>query len=138
MEILNRGNEPTFCSSGRSEVIDITLGSLRLLESIIGWEVSSAPSLTEYRHILFTLRGSVPVRLIRNPRGTNCGSFKEDPRDRLERGPGMDVKSEAGLGLAIYWVQQAIILAYENNCSLRAVKTGKKFWKWRAELESLK
>jgi len=51
LEILNRGNEPTFCSGGRSEVIDITLGSLRLLESIIGWEVSSEPSLSDHRHI---------------------------------------------------------------------------------------
>jgi hypothetical protein len=54
LEILNRGNEPTFCSGGRSDVIDITLGSLRLLESIIGWEVSSEPSLLDHRHILFT------------------------------------------------------------------------------------
>jgi hypothetical protein len=45
LEILNWGNEPTFCSGGRSEVIDITLGSLRLLESIISWEVSPEPSL---------------------------------------------------------------------------------------------
>ena len=91
LEILNRGNEPTFCSGGRSEVIDITLGSLRLLGSIIGWEVSSEPSLSDHRHILFTLRGSVPVRLIKNPWGTNWGSFKEDLRDRLQRGPEMDM-----------------------------------------------
>jgi hypothetical protein len=31
LEILNGGNEPTFCSVGRLQVIDITLGSLRLL-----------------------------------------------------------------------------------------------------------
>jgi len=43
LEILNQGNEPTFCSGGRLEVIDIILVSLRLLESIIGWEVSSEP-----------------------------------------------------------------------------------------------
>jgi hypothetical protein len=49
LEILNGGNEPTFCFGGRSEVIDITLGSLRLLESIIGWEVSSEPSLSDHR-----------------------------------------------------------------------------------------
>ena len=41
LEILNRGNEPTFCSGSRLEVNDITLGSLRLLENITGWEVSS-------------------------------------------------------------------------------------------------
>jgi hypothetical protein len=74
--ILNRRNEPTFCSKGRLEVIDITMGSLRLLESIIGWEVSSEPSLSDHIHILFTLQGSVPVHLIRNPRGTKWGSFR--------------------------------------------------------------
>jgi hypothetical protein len=36
LEILNWGNEPTFCSGGRLEVTDITLRSFRLLESIIG------------------------------------------------------------------------------------------------------
>jgi len=34
LEILNRGNEPTFCKGRRLEVTDITLGSLGLLESI--------------------------------------------------------------------------------------------------------
>ena len=81
LEILNRGIESTFCTGGRVEVSDITLGSLRLPESIIRWEVSSEPALSDHRHILFTLRGSVPVRLIRNPRGTNWGSFKGDLRD---------------------------------------------------------
>jgi len=45
LEILNQGNEPTFCSGGRLEVTDITLGSLRLLKSIINWEVLSQPSV---------------------------------------------------------------------------------------------
>jgi hypothetical protein len=118
LEILNRGKEPTFCSGGRSEVIDVTLGSLMLLESIMGWDVSSEPSLSDHRYIMFTLRGSVPVRLIRNLRGTNWGSFKEDLRDRLERGPEMYKESEARLELAIHWVQQDLVLAYENNCPL--------------------
>ena len=124
LEFLNRVNEPTFCSGGRLQVTDISLGFLRPLESIIGWKVSSEPSLSDHRHILFILWGSVPARLIRDPRGTNWGSFREDLRERLERGPEMDMKSEAALGLAIHWVQQALILAYGNNCPLRPVKTG--------------
>ena len=55
-------------------MFDITLGSFGLLE------VSSEPSLSDHRHILFTLQGSVPVRLIRNPRDTNWGSFRGDLR----------------------------------------------------------
>jgi len=75
LEIVNRGNEFTFCNASRQEVIDITLRSYGLLESITGWEVTREPSLSDHRHILFTLWGSFPVLLIRNPRGTNWGSF---------------------------------------------------------------
>jgi hypothetical protein len=50
----------------------------------------------------------------------------------------MNVNNEAGLGLAIYWVQRALILAYEDNSFLRAVKTGRKFLTWTVELESLR
>jgi hypothetical protein len=115
-EILNGGNERTLRSRGRLEVIDITLGSLRLLDSVIGWEVSSEPSLSDHRHILYTLQCSIRVRLIRNPSGTGGGgSFKKDLVDRLERGPGMDRKSETGLGLAIHWLEQALILAYDPS-----------------------
>jgi len=75
MEILNQGNDPTYYSAGRLEVIGITLGSFGLLESFKSWEVSSEPSLLDHRHILFSLVGSVLVCLIRNPRGTNWDSF---------------------------------------------------------------
>ena len=71
LEILNRGNESTFCNVSRKEVFDITLGSYGLLESITGWEVSRGPSQSDHRHILFNLQGSVPALLIRNPRDTN-------------------------------------------------------------------
>jgi hypothetical protein len=64
LEILNRGNEPIFCTGSKQEMIDITLESYGLLESITGCEVSLEPSLSDHRHILFTLGGSVPVLLI--------------------------------------------------------------------------
>jgi hypothetical protein len=102
LEILNQGNEPTFSSGYRLEVIDTTLGSFGFLESITSWEVSLEPSLSDHRHILFTLPGSVPVRLIRNPRGTNWSSFQEGLRDKLESGPKMNMKNETGLGLAVH------------------------------------
>ena len=50
----------------------------------------------------------------------------------------MDTKSEAGLGLVIHWVQQALILAYENNCPLRPAKMGRQSLKRMVELESLR
>jgi hypothetical protein len=50
----------------------------------------------------------------------------------------MGWKNEAGLGLAIHVVQQALITAYEDNCPLRPVKTGRQSLKWTVELESLR
>jgi hypothetical protein len=108
LEILNQGNGPTFCSGSRLEAMNITLGSFGLPESI-GWEVSSEHSLSDHRHILFTSQGCIPVCLIRNTRGKNWGSFRGDLKYRLEKGPEMNMKNEAGLGLAIHWVQQALI-----------------------------
>jgi hypothetical protein len=43
LEIFNRGNEPTFCTSIRQKLIDITLGSFGLLDSTADWEVSLEP-----------------------------------------------------------------------------------------------
>jgi hypothetical protein len=75
-------------------VTDITLG-FGFLESFKTWDVSSKPSLSDHRHILFTLEGSLPVRLIRNPRGTNWDSFLEGLKGILERGPEINIKDEA-------------------------------------------
>jgi hypothetical protein len=115
-------------------VIDITLGSYGLLESITGWYVSIEPSLSDHRHILFTLRGCVPVPLIRNLRGTSWGSFREGLREKLE----MNMKDEAGLGVAVQWIQQTLISAYEDNCPLRPVRKGRKSLRWTSGLESLR
>jgi len=48
------------------------------------------------------------------------------------------MRDEAGLGLAIQWVQQALICAYEDNCPLRPIRKGKKSLRWTPELESLR
>ena len=53
LEILNQGNDPTYCSAGRLEVIDITLRSSGLLESFKSWEISSEPSLSQTHSVHF-------------------------------------------------------------------------------------
>ena len=50
----------------------------------------------------------------------------------------MSMENEAGLGLAVHWIQQALITAYEDNCPLRPTKNGRKYLKWTSELESLR
>jgi hypothetical protein len=50
----------------------------------------------------------------------------------------MDIKNEAALGLAIHWIQQALISAYGDNCRLRPVKSERQSLKWTVELEYLR
>jgi hypothetical protein len=50
----------------------------------------------------------------------------------------MNVRDEAEVGLAVHWVQQDLISAYEDNCPLRPVKTGRQSLKCTLELESLR
>jgi hypothetical protein len=76
LEILNRGNQPTFYNAVREEVLDIILGSCGLLEKTTDWEVSAEPSLSDHRHNLVSLRGSVPAPLIRNPRAPTGVPFE--------------------------------------------------------------
>jgi len=53
----------------RLEVLHITLGSFGLMESIIGREVSSEPSLSGHRHMQFNNEDSL-LETIREPVGT--------------------------------------------------------------------
>jgi len=49
----------------------------------------------------------------------------------------MSMEDKAGLGLAVHWIEQALITVYEDNCPLRPAKKGRKSLKWTSELESL-
>jgi hypothetical protein len=46
-------------------------------------------------------------------------------------------RDEAGLGLALQWLQPAMITAYENNCPIRLVKPARNSLSRTARLESL-
>jgi hypothetical protein len=96
------------------------------------------PSLSDHTHILFTLRGSVPVNLVRNPRGTDWCSFREELKEVLSRDPVGCTGDEVGLGFALNWVQHALITAYENNCQVRLVKPTSTSLRWTVRLESLR
>ena len=107
-------------------------------ERIKDWEVSSVPSLSDQKYIMFKLKGSAPESLVRDPMGAKWDSFRWDLRGRLEQGPQMGMKDEAGLGLTIYYVQQALISAYENTCPLRVARAGKFSLKWTSILVALR
>jgi hypothetical protein len=52
----------------------------------------------------------------------------------LNRGPVGCTADEAGLGLALNWVQHALVTAYENICPVRLVKPTNTSLRWNARL----
>ena len=80
LEIINRGEEPTFHSSNGAEVIDITLGSHALIGRQVNWRVSDEPSLPDHRQINFILNAEANKTKRgpnRNPKNTNWTSLTE-------------------------------------------------------------
>ncbi|XP_039306756.1 uncharacterized protein LOC120358104 [Solenopsis invicta] len=55
LEILNRGNKPTFCTAVRREVLDLTVCSRCISRDVVGWRVSRELSLLDHRQITFKL-----------------------------------------------------------------------------------
>ena len=55
LEILNRGNKPTFCTAVRREILDLTICSRRISKDVVGWRVSNEPSLSNHKYINFKL-----------------------------------------------------------------------------------
>jgi hypothetical protein len=50
----------------------------------------------------------------------------------------MSMRDEAGLGLALLWIQQALISTYKENCPLRPIRRGRKSLRWTLELQLLR
>jgi hypothetical protein len=55
IEISHQGEQPTFYTENRQEIIDFTVCAKKQVSQIRGWRVSSEPSLLDHRHILFDL-----------------------------------------------------------------------------------
>jgi hypothetical protein len=79
LNILNKGNEPTFAVHSRQEVIDLTLGTNRIGDLVSNWHVSDDPSLSDHRHICFQIHNiKVEQSTYRNPKRTNWESYQDD------------------------------------------------------------
>jgi hypothetical protein len=77
LDIMNGGNRPTFVTSNRQEVIDITIATFHDGNLIKDWHVTEEVSCSDYRYIQFTVMGiDHSVVTYRNPHRTDWKSFK--------------------------------------------------------------
>ncbi len=121
LSIDNVGCEPTFITSIRSEVLDITLCNEPLSGLISQWRVSKEPSMSDHRIIRFALKVEVrdllPVRI---PRNSKWDVFRETLELNISRV--RQVESDAtprGLESRLAATNQFIIDAYHCGCPLK-------------------
>ena len=60
--LLNQGNEPTFMTRNRSEVIEITLCNIKCISCIKDWRVLNEITLSDHYVIKFSITGPANVK----------------------------------------------------------------------------
>lgn len=83
--LMNKGCKPTFRNRHREQVIDITLASGRIHESIKNWHVSDELSLSDHSWICFDVSSDRKIaEPFRNPNKTNWQKYKEILDSKLD------------------------------------------------------
>ena len=137
--VANHGNQPTFVTTRRQEVIDVTFVSVGFASEVTGWYVSNVETLSDHRRICFRLgMDRQPTELWRNPRKTNWGTYSTKLACNLESVT-LQVESAEEIEASASAIQSAIKDAYEKSCPLvpRRPRRGKTTW-WSHTLELLK
>jgi Endonuclease-reverse transcriptase len=138
LDILNRGNEPTFVNRVRAQVIDISLASSNIWHEVRNWRVSSEVSLSDHRIIRFEVSSDIrPPYQYRNPRSTNWELFEEELESRI-RGHDTELDGVQAIENSVSVIQKSLVAAYEESCPLKTANQGCKTPFWDSELGKLR
>jgi ribonuclease HI len=118
LEVVNVGNEPTFVTSVRMEVLDITFCTQFIKSKIYKWRVSQEPSFSDHRYIEFSIKSLVQkCETYRNPKSTNLDVFREKLSEKTRNIPHINTKED--LESAALSLSNAISSSYEESCPLK-------------------
>ncbi|XP_015916748.1 uncharacterized protein [Parasteatoda tepidariorum] len=62
--VLNEGNEPTFVTCNRREVIDLTLCNSSSVDYVTDWKVSGAVTASDHQLITFSIKGLSGLKVV--------------------------------------------------------------------------
>ena len=134
LDIMNRGNKPTFVTSNRQEVINTTIATVYVGNCIKDWHVTEEVSCSDHRYICFTVTGiDRSVEVYRNPHRTNWESFRTDLLGWLSDMTDK-ISNFADLEIATKQFQDTIVLAYNENCPLTVRKNNRNTSWWNQDL----
>ena len=135
LEILNRGDEPTFRNSRREEVIDITFGSMMMGSYVKQWHVVLEPSSSDHMYIKFKVEmGTRQTMAYRNPRKTDWETYRRDLDFSLSEIK-TSIRNPAEFEEVAEAVTSAIVTSYQDNCSITKKCTNRSVPWWNNNLE---
>lgn len=134
LDLLNRGTEPTFVTSARQEVIDITLCSNKISNLIHNWRVAKEESMSDHRYIKFELEVKLETiaTSVRNPRRTNWDSYRSNLVSSTIKIRRISTISE--LEEEAKRLETELIAAFEINCKPKAKRNDCPQW-WNSDLQ---
>ena len=132
LDIMNRSNRPTFVTSNRQEVINITIATLYIGNFTKGWHVTEEESCSDHRYIRFTVIGiKHSIEIFCNPCRTDWESIRTDLSGCLRVMP--DNKF-TDLEIVAKQFQDALVLAYNENRPLTMRKNNRNVSWWNQDL----
>jgi hypothetical protein len=134
MDIMNKRNRPTFITSNRQGVIDITIATFYAGDFIKDWHVTEEVSCSDHRYIKFNITGiDHSVQFYRKPRRADWESFRTDLEGYL-CGMKDRITNFRDLQTAARQFQDAIISAYNDNCASIVRQYSRNIFCWNRDL----
>lgn len=137
LSILNKGNEPTFVTSTREEVIDITLCSIHIEHLMKNWKVTNKILSSDHKCITFYVDTDyVPHCTFRSPSSTNWDEFNTHLTHSLPKPTPIATISE--LNDTAQAFKDAMYDSYLKSCPQITVKENRTASYYNAELRRLR
>ena len=138
LDILNKGSTPTFVTSNRAEVLDLTLSSSFIAERIHNWRVTNEVSLSDHKHIQFELQiNNIFDESFRNPQKTDWVKFENQLSTKMKDFDNK-INNIQDLNNLALKLQMTLIESYKTSCLESIRKTNRNVPWWNANLESLR
>ena len=138
LQICNRGSEPTFVTSSRREVLDLTLTSAYNLK-VSSWKVADEHSFSDHRYIAFEVTGK-PTKFVpfRNFKNTNWDAYSRILASKLPECPAQVAVNSAELESNVDEFSAACISALNLSCPLKShCRRSRPPW-WSSTIQQLR
>jgi ribonuclease HI len=136
----NVGSEPTFVTSSRSEVLDITMVNQKAQGLVKDWRVDKTPSLSDHRYICFSLTAVRRIkRYFRPVKNTSWNCYLEEVTKTSEELPEVvSLSTDGDIEMEARAVEGLLLAAFHKACPEKMVSAKADNQWWNSRLEDLK